>query len=147
MSHKCGNVLVHVVFSTQERRNLIPPELERTLWRYIEGICANCRIPVLAVGGIPNHIHILTALPADISVAKAVQTFKANSSRWIGEHNLKFAWQEGYGAFSVSASNVSRVKDYIKRQPEHHAKRSFENEFVALLRKSGVAYEMSEVFG
>jgi len=147
MAHKYANVLVHVVFSTKERRNLIPPEFQRKLWRYIEGIGANCRIPVLAVGGMPNHIHILIALPSDISVAKAVQSFKANSSRWIGEHDVKFAWQEGYGAFSVSASNLRTVKDYIKHQPEHHAKRSFEDEFIALLRKSGVAYETSEVFG
>ncbi len=147
MAHKYANVLVHVVFSTKERRNLIPDELQRKLWKYIEGIGANCRIPVLAVGGMPNHVHILMALPSDISFAKAVQIFKANSSRWIGEHGIKFAWQEGYGAFSVSASNLGAVKDYIKHQPEHHAKRSFEDEFIALLRKSGVAYEASEVFG
>ncbi|MGO9209007.1 MAG: IS200/IS605 family transposase [Terriglobales bacterium] len=147
MAHKFANVLVHVVFSTKERRNLIPPEFQCKLWRYIEGIGVNCRIPVLAVGGMPNHIHILIALPSDISVAKAVQSFKANSSRWMGEHGLKFAWQEGYGAFSVSASNLRTVKDYIKHQPEHHAKHSFEDEFIALLRKSGVAYETSEVFG
>lgn len=147
MAHKFANVLMHVAFSTKERRNLIPPELQRKLWRYIEGIGANCRIPVLAVGGMPNHIHILIALPSDISVAKAVQTVKANSSRWMGEHGLNFAWQEGYGAFSVSASNLRTVKEYIKRQPEHHARRSFEDEFIALLRKSGVTYEISEVFG
>lgn len=147
MAHKFANVLVHVVFSTKERHNLIPPELERKLWRYIEGIGANCRIPVLAVGGMPNHIHILIALPSDIAVAKAVQTVKANSSRWMGEHGLNFAWQEGYRAFSVSTSNLRTVKDYIKRQPEHHAKRSFDDEFIALLRKSGVTYDPAEVFG
>ena len=147
MAHKFANILVHVVFSTKERRNLIPPELENKLWRYIDGIGANCRIPVLAVGGMPNHVHILIALPSDIPVAKAVQTFKANSSRWIGEHNINFAWQEGYGAFSVSASNRGAVKDYIKRQPEHHANRAYEDELIALLQKSGVAYDLAEVFG
>ena len=147
MAHKYANILVHIVFSTKERRNLIPPVLEHKLWRYIDGIGANCCIPVLAVGGMPNHIHVLIALPTDIAVAKSVQILKANSSRWIGEHNIKFAWQEGYGAFSVSASNLARVKDYIKRQPEHHAKRSFEDEFIALLRKSGVVYDPTQVFG
>jgi len=147
MAHKYVNVLVHIVFSTKERRNLIPPELEHKLWRYIDGIGANRHIPVLAVGGISNHIHILTALPSDISVAKAVQMFKANSSRWIGEHDVKFAWQEGYGAFSVSPSNVDAVKSYIRRQPEHHAKRSYEDEFVALLRRSGVDFDPDDVFG
>jgi putative transposase len=147
MAHNYANVLVHVVFSTKERGNLIPQQLQPKLWRYIDGIGANCRIPVLAVGGMPNHIHIMIALPSDISVAKAVQTFKANSSRWIGEHDIKFAWQEGYGAFSVSASNLDAVKHYIKHQPERHAKRSFEDEFIELLRKSGVTYDPSEVFG
>ncbi len=147
MTHKFANVLVHVVFSTKERRNLVPEQLQTKLRRYIDGIGANCRISVLAVGGMPNHVHILIALPSDISVAKAVQTFKANSSRWIGEHGIKFAWQEGYGAFSVSASNRDSVKDYIKHQQEHHAKRSFEDEFIALLRKSGVAYAEPDVFG
>jgi len=147
MAHKYANVLVHVVFSSKERRNLIPPELESKLWRYIDGIGANSRIPVLAVGGMPNHIHILVALPSDISVATAVRTFKANSSRWMGEHNIKFAWQEGYGAFSVSASNRKDVKNYIKRQREHHARRSYEDELIALLQKSGVTYDPAEVFG
>jgi len=77
-----------VRLSTKERRNLIPPELQRKLWRYIEGIGANCCIPVLAVGGMPNHIHLLIALASDIPVAKAVQTFKANSSRWLGDHGF-----------------------------------------------------------
>jgi len=135
MARKYTNILVHVVLSTKEHRSLIPPELERKLWRYIDGIGANCRIPVLAVGGMPNHIHTLIALASDIALAKAVQTI------------IKFAWQEGYGAFSVSASNRCAVKDYIRHQPEHHARRSFEDEFVGLLRKSGVAYNPAEVFG
>jgi putative transposase len=147
MPHKHANVLVHIVFSTKERRDLIRPELESKLWRYIDGIGVNCRLPVLAVGGMPNHTHILVALPSDISVAKAVQTFKANSSRWIGEHGVRFAWQEGYGAFSVSASNRDTVRHYIKHQREHHVKRSYEDELIALLRKSRVAYDPAEVFG
>ena len=147
MAHKYPNVLVHLVFGTKERRNLIPKELQSKLWSYLVGIGKNRNIPVLAAGGMPNHVHLLFSLPSDVSVARAVQTFKANSSRWIGEHGINFAWQEGYGAFSVSASNVDAVKNYIRRQPEHHARRSFEDEFMALLRKSGVSFELDEVFG
>jgi len=147
MAHKFANVLIHLVFSTKERRNLIPQELLPKLWNYIIGIGKNRDIPALAAGGTPNHAHILFALSSDISVAKAVQTFKANSSRWVGEHGINFAWQEGYGAFSVSPSNIDGVKDYIRNQPEHHSKRSFEEEFIALLRKSGVHFEPDEVFG
>jgi REP element-mobilizing transposase RayT len=147
MAHKYPNVLVHLVFSTKERRNLIPQEIHPKLWNYFIGIGKNRNIPALAAGGMANHAHILFALPSDMSVAKAVQTFKANSSRWIGEHGIDFAWQEGYGAFSVSPSNIDAVKHYIRHQPEHHAKRSFEDEFIALLRKSGVSFELDEVFG
>jgi putative transposase len=96
-------------------------------------------IPILCVGGIANHAHPLIALPSDTSLAKAMQVLKANSSRWLGEPGINFAWQEGYGAFSLSSSNVDVIKEYIEHQPEHCAKRSYQDEFVALLKKSGVA--------
>ncbi len=131
----------------QGARNLIPEELQPKLWKYFNGIGSRVQIPILAAGGIANHAHLVFALPSAVTVAKAVQTFKANSSRWIGEHGIDFAWQQGYGAFSVSASNLGAVKHYVEHQPEHHAKRSFEDEFIALLRKSGVAFDPSEVFG
>jgi REP element-mobilizing transposase RayT len=90
---------------------------------------------------------LLIALPASMPLAKAMQVLKANSSRWLGEHEGDFAWQEGYGAFSISASNVEAVKYYIQHQPEHHAKHSFEDEFVSLLKKSSVGYDPEFVFG
>lgn len=80
-------------------------------------------------------------------VAKAVQVLKANSSRWLHEHGLDFAWQEGYGAFSVSSPNKEAVKHYIEHQAEHHQKRSYESEFEAMLRKSGIAFDPKEAFG
>jgi len=147
MAHQYTNVLIHVAFSTKERRNLIPKELQPKLWKYFNGIGSNVQIPILAAGGIANHAHLVLALPSAVPIAKAVQTFKANSSRWIGEHGINFAWQEGYGAFSVSASNLDAVKHYVEHQPEHHAKRSFEDEFIALLRKSGIRFDPSDVFG
>ena len=110
------------------------------------GIGKNKGIPVLAAGGTANHAHVLIALPCDMPVAKAIQLIKANSSRWIAEHRIDFAWQEGYGAFSVSASNLEAVKEYIGHQPEHHAKRNYEEEFLALLRKSGISFVPAEVF-
>ena len=147
MSHTYPNILVHCVFSTKCRRDLIPDELVNKLGRYFVGIGKNHNIPVLCAGGTANHIHLLIALPATVTLAKAVQTLKANSSRWMGEHGFDFAWQEGCGAFSVSASNVNAVKQYIDHQPEYHAKHSFEEEFVSLLRKSGVAYGPKFVLG
>jgi putative transposase len=87
------------------------------------------------------------ALPATIALAKAVQILKVNSSRWIATRGFDFAWQEGYGAFSVSASNLGAVKQYIEHQREHHAKLSFEDEFASLLRESGVPYDPEFVLG
>lgn len=147
MAHTYPNVLIHCVFSTKERREIISTELRSKLWKYFEGIGANHRIAVLNAGGTGNHAHLLIALPSDITLAKAMQVLKANSSRWLGEHGIDFAWQQGYGAFSVSSSNVDAVKQYIAHQAEHHAKRSFEDEFVLLLQKSGVDYDPQYVFG
>jgi REP element-mobilizing transposase RayT len=147
MAHTYPNVLVHCVFGTKGRRDSIPKELLERLGRYFVGIGKNHDIPVLSVGGTLNHVHLLIALQTTITLAKAIQVLKTNSSRWIGEHGFDFAWQEGYGAFSVSASNLGAVKQYIEHQPEHHAKHSFEDEFVSLLRKSGVRYEPKFVLG
>jgi putative transposase len=146
MAHPHLNVLIHYVFSTKNRHDTLSDEIRPKLWKYIAGISANYHVPILSVGGTANHVHVLLALPPDMPVAKAAQVIKANSSRWIGEQGIEFAWQEGYGAFSVSASNVNAVKDYIEHQSEHHAKRSFEDEFLALLKKSGVPYEPEHVF-
>lgn len=147
MAHTYPNVLVHCIFSTKQRTNSIPKELIEKLSMYLVGIGNGHRIPVLCAGGTSNHAHVLIALPATVPLAKAVQVLKANSSRWLGEHGFDFAWQEGYGAFSVSASQAEVVRQYIERQAEHHAKHSFEDEFVSLLRKSNVAYDAQSVFG
>jgi putative transposase len=142
MAHKYPNILIHIVFSTKNRRDQIPNELHALLWKYLGGIGRNHKIPVLAAGGTANHVHVLIALPTDVTVAKVVQILKANSSRWIGEHSIDFAWQEGYGSFSVSASHLEIVRDYIE-----HAKRSYEDEFLTLLRKTAVGFEPEQVFG
>jgi REP element-mobilizing transposase RayT len=147
MSHSYPNLLVHCVFSTKNRRDLIPTNLHETLAMYFVGIGKNTNIPILCAGGTGNHMHLLISLPATVPLAKAVQIFKANSSRWLREHGLDFTWQDGYGAFSVSSSNVDAVKNYIAHQAEHHSKHSFEDEFVSSLRKSGVAYDPQFVFG
>jgi len=144
VAHKYPNVLIHFVFSTKARQALIPDDLQPKLWRYFAGIGKNHALPVLAAGGISNHAHLLVSLPSDVTMAKAIQVLKANSSRWLGEHAIRFAWQEGYGAFSVSASNKNAVVNYIEHQAEHHAKRTFESEYVSLLTKSGVTFQREE---
>ncbi len=92
-------------------------------------------------------MHLLIALPSDMTPAKAVQVLKANSSRWIRQHRMAFAWQEGYGAFSVSSSNKAAVMDYIEHQAAHHRGRSYETEFEAMIRKSGMRFDAEEAFG
>ena len=147
MAHAYPKVLIHCVFSTKLRRNSIPDDLRETLSMYFVGIGKGHGIPVLCAGGTANHAHMLIALPASVPLVKAIQVLKANSSRWLGEHGFDFAWQEGYAAFSVSASNAQVVRHYIGNQAEHHARHSFEDEFVSLLRKSGVEYDPKFVFG
>lgn len=147
VAHKYPNILIHLVFSTKERAKLIPTELLPRLAKYFAGIGRNHGIPVLAVGGISNHVHLLIVLPSDMTPAKAVQVLKANSSRWIRQHGITFTWQEGYGAFSVSSSNKAAVVDYIEHQAEHHRVRSYETEFEAMIRKSGMQFDGDETFG
>jgi putative transposase len=102
---------------------------------------------VLANGGMENHAHLLIQLPPVMASSKAVALLKANSSKWMSEHGIRFSWQEGYGAFSVSASNIAAVTRYIEDQERHHRKMTFETEFVGLLTKHGVAFDPKYVFG
>src|SRR5271166_5169351 len=144
MGHTYTSTLFHVVFSTKERRALIK-EPEK-LWAYIAGTARNLGYEPMAVGGTENHLHLLLRLPGHVAVAEAAQKLKANSSRWLGENGTWFGWQHGYGAFSVSPSNLEAVRRYVQTQPEHHRRHSFEDEFVALLVKSGVTFDKAGLF-
>lgn len=146
MSHTYSAVYVHCIFSTKERRDDIPDELRPRLWAYMEGTAKNLGVIPVAIGGTSNHAHVLIGVRPSMTVAEAIQKLKANSSRWMGEHNLPFEWQKGYAAFSVSPSRVERVQAYVLNQEEHHRKRSFEDEFLAFLRGAGIAYEASNLF-
>jgi REP element-mobilizing transposase RayT len=138
---------LHCVWSTYLRKNLIPEELEQKVWAFIKQTGENHEIMVLGCGGTANHAHALIVLPKTMTVAKAVQTLKSNSSRFIESHGVDFDWQEGYGAFSVSQSQLATVKRYIASQKEHHRKRSFEEEFIAFLKAHKVDYDPRYVFG
>jgi REP element-mobilizing transposase RayT len=144
MSHTHAWVLVHCVFSTKGRANLIPDVDE--LCRYVTGVAHAKNIILLAAGGTANHIHLLTAVPPAVPLAKVIQELKGNNSRWLHERGVRFEWQGGYGAFSVSQSQKQVVADYIAHQAEHHRKWSFEEEFLTLLQRSGAAYDSRYVF-
>jgi REP element-mobilizing transposase RayT len=132
----------HIVFSTKGREPSIPEKNQPKLWAYMAGIATNHDMRALAIGGIENHIHALISLPATMSISKAVQVLKANSSRWINEsRRIRFEWQEGYFACSVSRSQIPTVSKYIANQREHHRKRDFAAEIALLLKKHGFEKE------
>ena len=145
MPHALTSNLLHCGFSTKERANSIPDP--QALGRYLGGVARERNIPLLIAGGTNNHLHLLIALPAAMPLAKAIQELKGNSSRWLNQYGSAFAWQEGYAAFSVSASNKRAVMAYVAAQPRHHEKRSFEQEFVAMLQKSEIDYDPRFIFG
>ena len=144
MAHTYANNFIHCVFSTKNRRPLIRPEQMNELYAYLGGIAQDEGFSLIAAGGTANHVHLLFILPASHSIAHSVQKLKGSSSRWIGRG---FSWQEGYGAFSVSQSQLQTVIDYIDTQAEHHHKWTFEQEFITLLKKSGATYDPRFVFG
>jgi putative transposase len=148
MSHTYISSLIHCVFSTKNRRDLIAEEIQPQLWAFIGGIARKNGFKALIVGGIANHGHVLLSLPAVLPLSKAMQLIKGASSHWMNEnHTRDFAWQEGYGAFTVGISQKDQTISYIRRQPEHHKKRSFEEEFVTFLKKHGVEYDPQHVWG
>lgn len=134
----------HCVFSTKERRPLITPALKERLWPFLGGIARQNKMKAIEIGGVEDHVHILLSLPATMPIAKALQLIKGGSSKWVHdtfpEHRL-FEWQGKYGAFSVSMSQLDKTIEYIRGQPEHHHKISFQEEFIMLLKKHRVEYD------
>jgi REP element-mobilizing transposase RayT len=141
MGHTATNVLVHFIFSTHNRLPSITPDIESDLHAYIGGIIREIGGVALCINGMPDHVHLLVRLPPTRSVADVARLIKTNSSRWVHERwsdRKTFAWQTGYGAFSVSESGQNDVRAYILHQQEHHKKRSFKEEIVAFLKKNHI---------
>lgn len=148
MSHSYVSNRVHLVFSTKNREKRLCEEVQIKLWPYMAGIARNHGFGAIKIGGMDDHVHALIAMPATLPLAKAIQTLKACSSKWLNETAVQnFAWQEGYGAFSVSASQTEGVIRYIENQRKHHEKKTFDDEFIALLKRYAVSYDPIHVFG
>ncbi len=134
----------HCVFSTKERRPLITPALRNRLWPFLGGIARQNKMKAIEIGGVEDHVHILLSLPSTMAISKALQLMKGGSSKWVHEtfpeHRL-FAWQEEYGAFSVSVSQLDKTIEYIKGQEAHHRRITFQEEFLALLKKHRIEYD------
>ena len=143
MANTYTKLIYHLVFSTKERLPLITPELREPLFNYIGGIIRKHRGVLMSAGGIEDHVHLLVNLRASLSVSEHLQEIKGGSSRWINDNNRadRFAWQTGYGAFTVSESQVPAVRRYIESQEEHHREMTFKEEFLALLERHGIEYD------
>jgi REP element-mobilizing transposase RayT len=144
MPQSLASILVHLVFSTKYRENLISPVIEPELYAYMAAVLRECKSPSLAINGTANHVHILLALHRTATMAGVAEEVKKCSSKWIktkGAEFESFAWQNGYGAFSIGQTGVERVKNYIANQKEHHAQTTFEAEYRDLLNHYGIAYD------
>lgn len=149
MANTYSNLFYHFVFSTKNREDFISQEIEDRVWSYLGGIARKHKLTALQIGGIENHIHALIVAPPPVSPSQIAKWLKGESSKWIhGEFAdmKRFAWQDGFGVFSVSKSNAPQVIEYIKNQREHHMKQSFEDEYIELLKLHGVEYDPKYLF-
>lgn len=144
MGNTYTSLYIHYIFSTKNRLPLIVPEMQDRLFPYMTGIAKQNNMKALAVGGMPDHVHILLSLPATISISKAIQIIKGNSSKWINENfdtSGLFSWQKGYGVFTVNISILQDTVRYIQNQAVHHRHKSFEEEYLDFLKKNEVVYD------
>jgi putative transposase len=141
--HSIHSCLMHCVWSTHQRAPVLTAAIRERLWPYLGGIAREREMTALAIGGVADHVHMLLSLPATLSVAQAMQLIKGNSSKWLRETfpellRSKFAWQEGYGAFSIGISGVEDTVHYIRTQEDHHRRSSFREEVESFLKKHGM---------
>ena len=142
--HSFNSSLHHCVFATKDREPVLTPAVRERLWPYLGGIARENGMKALAIGGVADHVHILLSLPATMSVAKAMQLLKGNSSKWIHEtfsELRSFGWQEGYGAFSIGVSGIDETCAYIRNQEEHHRTRTFREEVITFLQRHGLPFD------
>jgi REP element-mobilizing transposase RayT len=149
MANTYTQIYIHVVFAVQERACLIKSEWKEELFKYIAGILKNQGIKLIAIGGVEDHIHMLFELSPTLALSDLVRDIKANSSKFINEKGFvrgKFYWQEGFGAFSYSGSQIDTVAKYVLNQEKHHANKSFKAEYIGLLNRFDVDYDERYLF-
>ncbi len=142
MPQSLANILIHVIWSTKERRPLIDDGLRAGLHGYLAGVLKNLESPALIINSVPDHVHVFCQLSKNLAACKLVEEIKKGSSKWMKENGVgEFAWQSGYGLFSVSQSNVDAVREYIEGQAEHHKKWDFKDEFREFCKRYNVALD------
>ena len=149
MAGTFSQIYIQYVFTVKGRENFIRPAFEEEVYKYIAGIIRNKEQKPLAVNGMPDHIHVLVGLKPAMRISDLVRDIKNNSSNFINERSWlkqKFSWQEGYGVFSYSESNYGKVIEYIKDQKKHHAKRTFRQEYILMLKKFNIPFEEKYLF-
>ncbi len=149
MANTYTQLYVHIVFVVSDRQNLIKEENRIPLEKYITGIVNNHKSKTLAIYCNPDHTHIFIGLHPDISVSEMARLIKTNSSKWINNNKwseFHFEWQQGFGAFTYSKSQINNVVNYILNQAEHHKKRSFKDEYIDLLKKFEIDYNEKYLF-
>ncbi len=142
--HSFTSSLHHCVFAAKGREPVLVPEIRERLWPYLGGVARENGMKALVIGGVADHVHVLLSLPATMSIAKAMQLLKGNSSKWIHETFPKlasFAWQEGYAAFSVGVSGIEETRAYIRNQEEHHRTRTYREEVIMFLKRHGLEFD------
>ena len=146
MANTYTKLLYHIIFSTKRREPLITDALRVDLYPYIDGILRGQSATLLEIGGIVDHIHLLIRAGSNVSVSTLVRLVKSNSSKWVNERpnaRGRFAWQEGYGAFTVSLSQLPGVRGYIQGQQAHHRAKTFQEEFLEFLKRHEIEYDES----
>ena len=150
MANTYTSLHYHVIFSTKNREPWLVPDIEQRIWRFIGGIARKHRMTALQVGGVEDHIHVLVTAPPTIAPFQIAQFLKGDSSKWIHEEfsTLRnFAWQDGYGAFTVSKSSIPEVIKYIQNQREHHRQKTFQEGYLEFLRENGIEYDERYLWG
>ena len=150
MATTFANLLYHLVFTTKGRVPTIRDDIQESLYEYIGGIIRGEGGILLAIGGMPDHVHLLAKFKTDTAVSVMVQKIKAKSSKWMNDRPVRavhFEWQAGYGIFSVSESLVEKVRGYIGTQEEHHKRVSFKDELIALLQRNRIPYDERYLLG
>jgi len=144
MPQSLANIYVHLIFSTKERFPFLSPEVRPDLHSYMSTVLANLNSPAVLINSVEDHVHILFNMGRTVTLAQVVEDVKKSSSKWIKTQGLsfsKFAWQAGYGGFSVSESNTPKVANYIQNQEEHHRVKSFQEEYREFLNKHKIQYD------